>query len=85
MKRAISFWNGRVDEIQRSIAHSGDKLKTHFKWSQLVWQEIKMYIFMDRLVEDDDLRWICQRRGFTRHQRRFLKQALCHVGLRKDK
>lgn len=82
MRKASSFWNSRLDEIHRSIVHSKDRTKAHFKWEQLVWQEIRMFILVGSKVEDDDLRWLCRRRGFTRHQRDFLKQALRHVGLR---
>ena len=82
MRRAVSFWNASVDTICASITHSRNKDMARFKWSQLVWQEITMFISLDKQVDDSELRWICRRRGFTRHQRRFLKRALCHVGLR---
>lgn len=80
--KAVRFWDSRLDEILRSIAHSGDRFEARFKWAQLVWQEIWMFINLDKPVADGELRWINRRRGFTRHQRRFLDQALRHVGLR---
>jgi len=83
IKQAVSFWNASVSTICASITHSRDKDMAYFKWSQLVWQEIVMYISLDKqVVDDNELCWICRRRGFTRYQRRFLKQALCHIGLR---
>jgi hypothetical protein len=47
----------------------------------LVWQEIMMYVRMDKLVDEADLRWLFHRRGFTRRQRAFIRKTLDHVGL----
>lgn len=82
LRQAVLFWNSRISEIRMSITHSADRVDARFKWTQLVWQEILMYINLDRPVEEDDLRWLCRRRGFTKNQRAFLRQALCHLGLK---
>jgi hypothetical protein len=82
MRKALAFWNSRLDKISRSIVHSRDRIGARFKWNQLVWQEIRMFVLLGSQVGDEDLRWLCQRRRFTRSQRQFLEQALEHVGLR---
>jgi hypothetical protein len=81
MRRVVLFWNGQAPLIWRSVTHSKDKTQALFKWNLLVWQEIMMYVRMDKPVDEADLRWLFRRRGFTRRQRTFVRQALDHAGL----
>lgn len=58
-----------------------DKTWVMLQWSQLVWQEIWMFISLGKQVTNDDLYWISNRRGFDTPMRAYLKEMLIFVGL----
>lgn len=47
-----------------------------FKWNQLVWQEILMWNSLGDPVTQSDFLFICDRRGFSLVQRRYLEEML---------
>jgi hypothetical protein len=52
-----------------------------FYWSQLVWQEVWMYISLAVQVDWDEYEALCKRRGFDAMMREYLAAMLIHVGL----
>lgn len=76
--RAVIFWNERLGYIVEQIEASDDKNAATFKWGQLVWQEVVMYIGLGTV---EDFQWLCKRRGFDAPQRKILREVLEHVGL----
>ena len=77
----VEWWNARVDFMEQIIEAAEDPIQEHFKWAQLVWQEIVMWIQIGKEIEADDMEFICDRRGFSAVQRQTLKDAMAHVGL----
>lgn len=73
LSKAVDKWNRDLHIITKNI-HSPEDL---FKWDQLVWQEIDMYI---RLNKVEDFSYICDRRGFNNEQRAYLKEMLEYMG-----
>lgn len=53
-----------------------------FKWNQLVWQEILMWNSLDEQVTQSDFLFICDRRGFSLAQRRYLEEMLEFMNLK---
>lgn len=47
-----------------------------FKWNQLMWQEILMWNSLGEMVTQSDFLFICDRRGFSLAQRRYLEEML---------
>jgi hypothetical protein len=78
MARACNKWNAELDHIKVEMSKSEDAM---FKWNQLVWQEVWMYIRLDEPVDPEEFRLLCDRRGFTPEMRYFLVDMLKHVGL----
>jgi len=77
---AVDWWNERIEIIiNPNINEQLDRDKAIFKWSQLVWQEIIMYIDLGKV---NDFDWLCDRRGFNEVQRRFLYDILTHIGMK---
>lgn len=79
-KKAVIKWNNDLPEINKKIKNEDD----YFKWNQLVWQEIWMFISLAEQVTEDDFLWICDRRGFTKDMANYLKEMLIHVGIGKS-
>jgi hypothetical protein len=80
LRDVVDWWNARTDMMLDVVRRADDPDREYFKWSQLVWQEIVMFIQLGK-VDADDLDWICARRGFSDLQRKVLEDALRHVGL----
>ena len=81
IESAVKWWNERIDTIiQPDIYKQENKIEAIFKWNQLVWQEINMFIQLGK-IEPGELNWLCKRRGFNKVQKKFLRDALWHVGL----
>ena len=83
-KKAIKLWNFNVDIINASVSREPDvnsKYLAQFKWTQLVWQEITMYIMIASQVEVDELSTLCKSRGFSQEQKDFLIYILVAIGL----
>jgi len=80
-KKAVAWWNERVESvILPDIQNQEDQRMAAFKWGQLVWQEIMMFIDLGE-VREGEIDWLTQRRGFSPLQRQFLEDALKHLGL----
>jgi hypothetical protein len=81
IEKAVEFWNQRIDTvIQPDIDASHDQVAATFKWGQLVWQEVVMFISLGK-VKEGELDWLNKRRGFNEEQRIMLYDILVHVGL----
>jgi hypothetical protein len=78
--KATDKWNSSVDYIMSEAKKTEDG---SFKWSQLVWQEIWMYIGLGEQVEPSEFDTLCRRRGFTPAMRWYLQEMMIHVGLGK--
>ena len=81
LKKAAKAWNFCNRLICHIITISSDPAHEQFVWCQLVWQEIDMWIRLDRQVTYDDFELICTRRGFDATKISFLKTMLVHVGI----
>lgn len=53
----------------------------HFKWVQLVPQEVEMWASLGNPVTQDEFHWLCERRGFNVEQQDFLRAYLELAGL----
>lgn len=81
LEKAVEFWNQRIETvIQPDIDSSHNRVDATFKWGQLVWQEVRMFISLGK-VEEGELDWLNERRGFNEAQRTMLHDILVHVGL----
>jgi len=75
-------WNREIEgKFEEDLAEQqADELGVDemivFKWNQLVWQEILMWNSLDEPVSKDDYLFICDRRGFSTKQRRYLEEML---------
>ena len=85
LRDVVEWWNARVDFMVQIIQAADDPDMEHFKWSQLVWQEIEMFIRLGKKIKVGDMKWICRRRGFSAAQTQMLKDAMAHVGLWHEK
>jgi len=76
--KAVKKWNKDLIYIQSQtlLTENGE-----FKWGQLVWQEIDMYCRLGKIVDNEELDWLCQRRGFNVEMRMYLVCMLQHIGL----
>jgi hypothetical protein len=79
-RRAIcKKWNQDLEWIREQ---AGDDRDEAFKWGQLVWQEIAMWVQIGSRVDADEFEWLCSRRGFNGVQRQYLSDMLALVRLR---
>lgn len=78
MRRACAKWNADIPLIRAmaGVSHEGP-----FKWGQLVWQEIPMYIDLAKQVDPSEFDDLCKRRGFDAMMREYLAGMLRHVGI----
>lgn len=78
MRRACAKWNADIPLIwaMAEASHDGP-----FKWGQLVWQEIQMYIDLAKQVDPSEFDNLCKRRGFDAMMREYLAGMLRHVGI----
>jgi len=77
-RRAVAKWNKDISLIMEMAKHHRDG---HFYWSQLVWQEVHMYILLAKQVEQVEFEELCRRRGFDAMMRAYLVGMLKYVGL----
>lgn len=81
-KRGAEFWNSKREYINDILAHSTDLNSDSFNWNQLVWQEIWLYASMAKPIsETKDFYPLCERRGFNKEQKDFLKEAIEYMGI----
>lgn len=74
--RAVKKWNNDVEWITSQLKTSDDV----FKWTQLVWQEIVMWIRIgDPTKPQEELDWLADRRGFSETQKAYLRSMMKHV------
>jgi len=57
--------------------------KREFHWFQLIYQEILMYLKINKKVTPDDLEWLIKRRGFNEVEANYLKEILKYIKLYK--
>jgi hypothetical protein len=82
MIRAVRKWNNDVPFIESKCLSPGD----HFKWGQLIWQEIKMWISIgDPYLPPSELQWLSERRGFDNDQQEYLKTMMKYVWMWRQK
>lgn len=79
-ENVVEWWNAHATEIETNIKES-DREQEHFYWSQLVWQEITMFIQIGQPVDQEEFSWLCDRRGFNRLQREYLAAMVKLVDL----
>lgn len=77
---AVAKWNADIPMLDKYIMEAEDKGREYFIWT-LVWQEIAMYILLNRQVEFEDFQVIVDRRGFNDLQKAYLKEMLIHIGI----
>jgi len=77
---AVAKWNADIPMLEKHILDAEDKDNEFFKWA-ILWQEVVMYILLDRQVEFEDYQIIVDRRGFNEKQRVYLKEMLIHIGI----
>jgi hypothetical protein len=75
---AIRKWNRDVPFISNCIRTSTTD-DAQFKWVQLVWQEIWMWIALGKQVPQKEFDLICDRRGFDDPMQKYLREMLRHV------
>lgn len=74
----VDWWNDQVAWIEEQAA---TKERGHFRWSQLVWQELRMWtVMLCEQVTDKDFEFICDRRGFDKTEQAFIIRGLQHMG-----
>lgn len=78
MRKAVSKWNADIPLILAMAKHHKDG---EFYWSQLVWQEVHMYISLAEQVNPDEYKELCNRRGFDPMMREYLTGILRYIGL----
>lgn len=76
-RKGCDFWNSKLEFIQEQI----NKDDSHFKWNQLVWQEIWMFASIAKPVERNQFKLLCERRGFNDTQVKFLEDAINYMGI----
>jgi hypothetical protein len=79
-KKAVEFWNARTAQIKKAISTDMGK-HAHFKWTQLVWQEMHMWSLIAEKVSLGQFNAMCAQRGFSNEQIEFLREYLNEVGL----
>ena len=79
LKKAVAKWNKEIPEMLESCCE-----ELCFKWGQLVWQEIDMWIRIgDPYTPKKEMDWMCERRGFSPEQRAYLIEMMTYVGMYK--
>lgn len=71
----IRYWNNNVNNINQAIDSSQDTFEA-FKWTQLVWQEMWMWIKLGKKVSLAEFEEMCKTRGFDEKMRIFLCEFL---------
>lgn len=80
LQLAAQKWNADLSTIQGKAEASVDEYAV-FKWSELVWQEIQMYVFIGEQVTPDEFDWLVKRRGFDTLMIDYLKEMLGYLGI----
>jgi hypothetical protein len=71
----------RIDDKEASLKNDEEKSDYAFKWYQLVIQEIKMWIMINKIVDQEEFDSMCKCRGFDDDMREYLFKALNVVEL----
>ncbi|HEY3377511.1 MAG TPA: hypothetical protein VGL77_08455 [Armatimonadota bacterium] len=79
--RACAWWKRHSSDIEWFIATDDNVSEASFKWHQLAWQEIDMYIRLGTSVDLEEFTSLCHRRYFNREQRIYLVNVLRYVGI----
>jgi hypothetical protein len=83
MTKATKYWNDSEALIKKNIEDFKNDENIFFKWDQLVWQEIWMFIKLHKQVTNEEILWLVNRRGYNKVQHKFLIEIMRHVGLGK--
>lgn len=78
-KRFTQFWSERLPGVMTKVND-----ENAFKWLQLVMQELWMWSLIGEPVNTQELHLMCERRGFSADQRRFIVEGLTFIGLWKE-
>ena len=78
MELVEKIWNENANYLKERIEIQGDDA---FKWNQLVWQEIWMWISLDDEVTEEELKEMSEIRGFNDKQEEFLREVLAALSL----
>jgi len=86
LKILNKYWVENITKIESDIKTKENKKNPHysFKWTQLVTQELRMWVLIGKLVSNEDLEDISSRRGLSKFQIEFIKDALTNVKLYKE-
>jgi hypothetical protein len=79
--KAVVKWNADIPRIEGYIKSAGDLPHNQFMWDTIVWQEILMYMMMERPVEFEDFQFIVDRRGLDENMKNYLKEMLIFLGI----
>ena len=80
LPRICKKWNSEILEKfqEETERYDLDELDSErvFKWNQLVWQEVLMWNSLDEMVTEEDFLFICDLRGLSDCQRKYLEEML---------
>lgn len=74
-------WNSDLKQMNIWAKETKDGL---WKWDQLVWQEIIMWVSMNKQVGQKELDHICEIRGLDENMTDYLREMMKHIGLGKE-
>jgi len=83
IKKAISYWKNHLDYIKNDLKENQRDEYDMFRWTDLVWQEIRMFCSIGKQVIPADIKWLVGRRGFNNNQELFLVSCTKEMGLGK--
>ena len=87
-ERWKEFVEKRGEECDKLINDKRDSLSEKdwntyfFKWNQLIMQEVRMWINLNKSVDQEEFDFISNRRGFDTDMCKFLEDALEYIGLK---
>lgn len=95
LNKYIEYWNSKITCLQSHFDNDKIEFKNdenlEFKWTQLIQQEIMMYISLcsennseDNQVQLEDFNILIKRRGFTPRMINTLKEVLVNIGIGND-
>lgn len=72
-----------ADKINAYIT-SAENTDVQFKWSQLVMQELRMWVSIGKMVPPSEIDYYVERRGFDANMLEFILEGLAAIGLLGD-
>ena len=82
VRRLVRKWNKDVNRgyIHNAIARS-KTTNPLLRWQHLVWQELAMWVRIEKQVTKEDLDFMVELRGFDEEMENYLKDTLIYIGL----